>query len=141
MKNWLNIYSEEAWSEAVVKQGRTITGFPERKWRRAQDVQIGDRLLCYMIGGRGFFATMEVDGDPYRDDSVPAILHFEDAFWIPWKLTLELPDETGIRPPELSELSWIKGMPRNHWTARVRQTLVEIDEVDAQIILTALQNL
>lgn len=139
MNHWLNIYSQEAWREAVELRRRTFTGFPERKWRRAQDVQIGDKLLCYMIGGRGFFAIMEVTGEPYRDDSVPAILNFEDAFWIPWRIDLELQDEFGIWPPDLKELSWIKDRPDHYWISRVRQTLVLIDESDAEIIISAMR--
>ena len=140
MASWLNLYSEEAWDEAVVRLGRQFTGFPERTWKRAQTVDIGDTLLCYMIRGRGFFGIMEVTGYPYRDDDAETILDFEDAYWIPWRLTLQLPDDSGVRPPDLPELSWIKNRPKNYWSMRVRQTLVRIADADAEIIVAALQS-
>ena len=93
-----------------------------------------------MTKGRGFFALMEVTGRPFRDDSISGILDFEDAFWIPWKLTLQLPDDVGIYPTDLPALSWHKSQYRGNWSVRVRQTLVQVDDADSRIIVEALRS-
>lgn len=139
MNYWLNLFSEESWSE-FVRNGSSVSGFRESRWAFARRVQVGDIMPCYMTGGRGFFGITEVTAEPFFDKS-PRWEGFDFAAWIPLKVSLLLPDDAGIRPPDLKELSWIKGKPGNHWVGRVRAALAPIEDADGEIIVSALNQL
>ena len=139
MSAWLNLFSVESWRE-FARFGSKLSGFRPSRWSTAKQVQIGDILICYMIGGRGFFGIAEVTGKPFYDAS-PAWDGFDFASWIPLEVKMVVPDEQGIRPPSLKEFSWIKGKAPNYWKGRVAGSPARIEDVDAEIIVAALQKL
>ena len=139
MSAWLNLFSVESWRE-FVKFGSKLSGFSATRWGTAKQVKIGDTLLCYMIGGRGFFGIAKVTDKPFFDAS-PAWVDFDFASWIPLEVKLLVPNDQGIRPPTLNDLSWIKGKPQDYWKGRVAGSPARIEDEDANIIVAALQKL
>ena len=117
-----------------------MSGFSDSRWGIAKQVQVGDRMPCYMTGGLGFFGMTEVTGSPIYDAS-PRWPGFEFAVWIPLKVIMVLPNSCGIHPRSLKTMSWIKGKSQNYWISRVRGALGRIDEEDGVIIADALNDL
>jgi hypothetical protein len=66
MAYWHDVFTSKSWVE-FEKAGSSISGFPERRWRSAQNIQIGDILICYMVGKSCWFAALEVTSKPYKD--------------------------------------------------------------------------
>ena len=139
MNYWLNLFSKESWLE-FSRAGRILSGFTASRWGIAEQVQIDDLLLCYMIGGRGFFAVTQVTGEPFYDAS-PRWIGFDFSSWIPLKVTLLVPDGHGIRPPSLPTISWIKDKHVNYWKGRVAGSPAQIDAKDGDIIVASLREL
>jgi hypothetical protein len=68
MTYWLDIFTPKSWEE-FKKAGATISGFPERRWRGAQRIDVGDILVCYMAGQCRWFAALEVMSKAFRDNA------------------------------------------------------------------------
>jgi hypothetical protein len=138
MKYWLDLFSWKTWQEFVAS-GATVSGFRETRWKSVQKIKQGDVLLCYLTGISRFFAILEVQGEPYQDDT-PI---WEDAVFpcrVSVNTLLALPPEHAIPVVSLTELSYFLDMSSPHkWTAHVRGSPVEIERKDAEIIIAALQ--
>ena len=123
-----------------MRRGGQIMGFSEKKWARVQKIQSGDRLLCYMIKRKCFFAILEVTGkafmstDPIWDDAVyPARLNV--------KVTLELNPGQAVPVVEMmGKLSYLAHETSKSWGVHFRGLPKLEREVDAETIEYALKN-
>lgn len=139
MKYWLDLFTWNTWQE-FIKAGGTVSGFRKSRWRSVQKMKEGDLLLCYMTGISRFFAVLEVTGKPFQDDS-PIWGEEDFSSRIPVRVVMHLSPEYAV-PVKLlrSQLSYFQDMKSpNSWSGHFRQSPVQENNQDAQIIITALE--
>jgi hypothetical protein len=66
---WLDLFTGITWQE-FLDAGAKVSGFRENRWPTVQKIRKGDYLLCYLTGVSRFIGVLEVQSEPYKDDSV-----------------------------------------------------------------------
>ena len=46
---WLTLFNGQEWQE-FCNEGMLELSFPERRWPTVQQIQPGDKLICYLTG-------------------------------------------------------------------------------------------
>ncbi|MEQ9505934.1 MAG: hypothetical protein RLO80_06650 [Hyphomonas sp.] len=64
---FLNLFSPETW-EAFRANGATVSGFSRKQETRANSIQPGDTLLCYVTGLSRWCGVLRVRSRPYLDE-------------------------------------------------------------------------
>lgn len=128
-----------------MRSGCSVSGFRERHRNAAERVNIGDRLICYVTRLSRWAGVLEVCDGPY-EDSTPIFYAEEDPFTVRFKVKpliwLELEQAIPIYEAQLwNELSFTKGQSQgsSSWTGKIRTSLAQIDDVDADLIESALK--
>lgn len=143
MKYYLDIFSPETF-ESFGKTDRKVTGFRERHRARADRVQIGDRLICYMTKLSRWVGVLEVKSRAYVDassllyqDNDPYVVRFdvEPLVWLPRDKTIPIHD-----PSIWDRLSFTRGVSRGStvWTGKVRTSLNLIADEDGKVLEASL---
>jgi hypothetical protein len=65
---WVQVFTLKTWQEFLAAGGK-VTGFRSARWWRIQQLKPGDFLLCYLSGLGKFVGILEVQSDPYIDQS------------------------------------------------------------------------
>ena len=68
MAYWVDVFTPKSWEE-FKKAGAALSGFPERRWKGVQRINVGDILVCYMARQHRWFAALEVASKAFRDSS------------------------------------------------------------------------
>jgi len=66
MTYWLDVFTPKTWEE-FKKAGAAVSGFPDRRWKTVEKIQIGDILVCYMKSYSCWFGAFKVVSLAFRD--------------------------------------------------------------------------
>ncbi|MCY4020843.1 MAG: EVE domain-containing protein [Chloroflexi bacterium] len=138
MRYWLDVFSEETWSEFEAA-GSNTSGFPGKQWSKVKDIKIGDVLIGYTLGKKVFHAVMNVTGEPRQDTS----LIWKSGTYpsrIPVSIDIDLQTSDGVPIESLKErLSWFRDLKHpSAWTYRLFQSPYEVSPDDAKVIIEAI---
>jgi hypothetical protein len=145
MTYWLDLFTPYTWAR-FRDHGEKISGFRPRQRKTAfERVESGDIFLCYLVKLSRWCGVLEVksgafkDASPiFADDNDPFVLRFH----VVPKVALDF--EYAIPIEELwTELSFTKNIAPGAFgwgqAAGLRQSLVPINDLDARVILSALE--
>ena len=134
MNYWLDLFTVKTLEE-FQKAGAKVSGFRERRFHTCEQIQPGDKLLCYVTGISRWVGVLRVTKPVYRS---------EDRIWdmevFPIRLGVEpeilLPPEHGI-PHQL--LLPTLHSPARSWSGYLRGSPTRLQKEDAEVILKAIQ--
>ncbi|MBS1788090.1 MAG: hypothetical protein JST85_10230 [Acidobacteria bacterium] len=143
MKYFLNLFSPETF-DAFARSGCHVSGFRERHRIAASKVSIGDRLICYVTGLSRWAGILEVCSTAF-EDVAPIYFTENDPFIVRFKVKpliwLEPEQAIPIYEDQLwDNLSFTKGQTKgsSSWTGKIRSSLTQIDNFDAVLLESAL---
>ena len=134
MNYWLDLFTVKTLEE-FQKAGAKVSGFRERRLHTCEQIQPGDKLLCYVTGISRWVGVLRVTKPVYRS---------EERIWdmevFPIRLGVEpeilLPPEHGI-PHQL--LLPTLHSPARSWSGYLRGSPTRLQKEDAEVILKAIQ--
>jgi hypothetical protein len=56
---WLDLFTGKTWDE-FLRAGGDVSGFRSGRWKTAQQIRVGDYLLCYLTGASRWLGVLEV---------------------------------------------------------------------------------
>lgn len=122
------------------KSRRDVSGFRPRQENAASQIQIGDKLVCYMTKLGRWVGILEVVSKYFRDDS-PVFYTSNDPSVIGVKVRplVWLPKEKALPIREdmvWNKLSFTKGNEKNSaiWTGKLRNSLNTLDNSDGAFL-------
>jgi hypothetical protein len=65
---WAQVFTPKTWQQFLDAGGKT-TGFSDSRWGHVQKLRPGDYLLCYLSGISKWIGVLEVQSDPYLDNT------------------------------------------------------------------------
>jgi hypothetical protein len=144
MAYYIDLFSPET-REAFACSPRDVFGFRLRHKGIAERVKPGDLFICYLTRLSRWFGVLEVVEGPYIDNK-PIFFPEDDPFVVRFRVrTLILLDHEKAIPIHHSEiwkgLSFTRNLdPRSlGWTAKVRGSLVRLDDADGQFLFDRLK--
>ena len=134
MNYWLDLFTVKTLEE-FQKAGAKVSGFRERRSHTCEQIQPGDKLLCYVTGISRWVGVLRVTKPAYRS---------EERIWdmevFPVRLGVEpeilLPPEHGI-PHQTLQPSLHS--PARSWAGYLRGSPTRLLKEDAEVILDAIQ--
>jgi len=134
MDYWLDLFTVRTYEEFQTAGAKT-SGFRERRRTVCEQVQVGDKLLCYVTGISRWVGVLRVTKPVYPS---------EEPIWdmevFPIRLGVEpeilLPPEHGI-PHQL--LQPTLHSPARSWSGYLRGSPTRLQKEDAEVILKAIQ--
>jgi restriction system protein len=134
MNYWLDLFTVKTLEE-FQKSGAKVSGFRERRFHTCEQIQPGDKLLCYVTGISRWVGVLRVTKPVYRS---------EERIWdmevFPIRLGVEpeilLLPEHGI-PHQL--LLPTLHSPARSWSGYLRGSPTRLQKEDAEVILKAIQ--
>jgi hypothetical protein len=144
MTCWLDLFTPYTWTRFQA-HGASVSGFRPRQRRAAfERVKPGDLLLCYVVKLSRWSGVLEVAGTAFEDNT-PIFADENDPYTIRFNVVpkVMLDFEYSIPIDKLwDRLSFTKDLVRGSvgWgqTAKLRQSLVRIEDADGQVITSAL---
>ncbi len=134
MNYWLDLFTVRTYEE-FQKAGAKVSGFRERRFHTCEQVQPGDKLLCYITGISRWVGVLQVTKPVYRSEE-----RIWDMAVFPVRLGVEpeilLPPEHGI--PQQLLLSTLHSAARS-WSGYLRGSPTRLQKEDAEVILKAIQ--
>ena len=117
---WLALFTVTSWEEFLAAGGNVV-GFNPNKWSAAQNVKVGDKVLCYLTKVSAFVAVLEVTDKAY-ESSKRIWVDAEFPVRIPVKPLSRVPTAQSIQITALrGKLSIFKGLKNpNAWSIWVR---------------------
>lgn len=140
-KYWLDLFTGKTWEE-FLKNGAKVSGFREGRKKAAEKIQIGDYLICYVIGISRLIGVLEVESECYFDDKnrIWEDTLFPVRFKVKPIYTLE-PENAVPIDLIIDNLSLFRTLnSRKAWGGFVRGSPREFDTHDAQVILKFIEN-
>lgn len=141
MTYWLNLFTIETWEE-FKKAGSGVTGFREARWPRVKKVQVGDIMLCYLVGAYRWIGALQVVGEPFLDESAEGRIWAKDQFptRLPVHVLYELSPETGVPVVDMLTTLEITSRMENpkHWGMQFRGSPAKWSDADGDTVLAAL---
>lgn len=139
MAYYLDLFSPETY-EAFSKSSRDISGFRPRQENMASRVQVGDKLICYMVKLGRWVGVLEVMSESFKDhkpifysDNDPFVIRFKvrPRAWLPKEKAIPIRDDR-----VWDRLSFTKGVDKNApgWTGKLRNSLNALDDSDGQFL-------
>lgn len=140
-KYWLDLFTGKTWEE-FLKNGANVSGFREGRKKVAEKIQIGDYLICYVIGISRLIGVLQTESEYYFDDKNRI---WEDAsFPIRFRVKpIYTLDAKNAVPIELlmDNLSLFRTLnSRKAWGGFVRGSPREFDPHDAQVIIQFIED-
>src|ERR1041384_6813778 len=139
----MNYYTDLFYPEtykAFSNSDRSVSGFRLTQRTAANRVQIGDRFICYVTRLSRWVGLLEVLSTAFVDD-LPIFQKEDDPFVVRFKVKpiVWLKEDQSIPIHEeaiWNALSFTKTYDKNSstWTGKVRRSLNEIDDMDAQFL-------
>jgi restriction system protein len=134
MNYWLDLFTVKTLEE-FQKAGAMVSGFRERRLPICEQIQPGDKLLCYLTGISRWVGVLRVTKPAYRS---------EERIWdmevFPVRIGVEaeilLPPEHGI-PHQTLQPSLHS--PARSWAGYLRGSPTRLQKEDAEVILDAIQ--
>ncbi len=135
---WLDLFTGATW-QAFLDAGAKVSGFRENRWKTVQQMKIGDYLLCYLTGISRWIGVLEVDSEPFKDNSP---IWQEDVFpcRVGVRILIELTPETGAPITQLrDQLSIFENLSSPFaWTGHVRGSPRKWKISDGEAVVQAL---
>jgi hypothetical protein len=139
MNYYLDLFSPETY-EAFTQSDRTVSGFRYRQRKIASQIQVGDRLVCYMTKLSRWVGILEVLSPSYEDDG-PLFYDQNDPFVIRFRVKtivwLDKEEAYPIKDPRVWDaLSFTKNIPQNtsQWTGKLRSSLNRLTTNDGKFL-------
>ncbi|MBI5297946.1 MAG: EVE domain-containing protein [Chloroflexi bacterium] len=139
MAYYIDLFSPETY-ETFSKSDRSVSGFRPRQVNAASRIQVGDKLICYMVKLSRWVGVLEVTSVYYQDAS-PLFYSSNDPYTIRFKVKplVWLPKEKSIPIHEdkvWNALSFTKGADKKSpaWTGKIRSSLNALDEHDGHFL-------
>ena len=134
MNYWLDLFTVKTLEE-FQKAGAKVSGFRDRRFNICEQIQAGDKLLCYVTGISRWVGVLRVTKPAYRS---------EERLWdmevFPVRLGVEaeilLPPEHGIPHQSLQPSLH---SPARSWAGYLRGSPTRLQKEDAEVILDAIQ--
>lgn len=139
MKYFTDLFSPETY-QAFSDSSRDVSGFRLTQRASANRVQVGDKFMCYVTRLSRWVGVLEVLSPAYVDDA-PIFYKEGDPFVVRFKVKplVWLNEEKAIPIHEdeiWNALSFTKGYDKSvsTWTGKVRRSLNQIDDDDAEFL-------
>lgn len=133
---WIDLFTGKTWDEFKAAGGRT-SGFRASKQKTLRRVRPGDWFLCYVTGVSRFIAILEVEGEPFTDESP---IWSDDVFpeRLPVKWVAELTPTTAVPVAGLlPRLSFYEEERPRVWSVRFRTSPTLISAEDGAVVTEA----
>jgi hypothetical protein len=142
MAYWLNLFTLETWNE-FKEHGGTTSGFREGRWGRAQKIQPGDLMLCYLVRAHRWVGILRVTGKPYLDPAEERRIWKADVFpvRVPVKVELEVTPQAGVPVKEMLDDLQITSSIQNrkHWGTAFLGSPTRWSDIDGELVVQALE--
>lgn len=137
---WLDLFTHKTWQEFLAA-GATVSGFREGRWSIAQQLQVGDYLLCYLTGLSRFVGILEVVSPAYNDPEKSVWSDETFPCRVKVKLLYSLEPATGVPISLLKDvLSIFSKYPHpNSWTGAVRSSPARWSVADGEAVTAAIK--
>ena len=144
MKYHLDLFTPETW-EAFREIGATVTGFRDRHRRLAEErVSRGDIFLCYLTRLSRWCGVLEVESEPFSDDS--PLLGDPDPFTVRFKVKPIVVLAPELAVPIREQRVWRAlsitnqyDMGHPYWTGFFRNSLNIFEDGDGDFLLELLK--
>jgi predicted RNA-binding protein len=137
-KYWLDLFSLKTWEEFEAA-GTHVSGFRASREKTVSKISVGDLLVCYLTGLSRFVGILEVESEPYLENSK---IWEDDIFPVRLKVrpVVMLNPETAVPVLELKEkLSFFKDLKfPSAWAVYFRASPFKLKESDANVIVEAI---
>ena len=121
-----------------------MIGLKERNRKRAERIEIGDRIVLYLTKEMTFGASIIVTGDMYEDRKKiwPGKPGNPDSY--PWRFPTEpeviLEAEQNLPAEKLKDkMEHIQKWPADHWKLAFQGQIREVSDADAKLLLKSLR--
>jgi hypothetical protein len=145
MAYYTDLFSPETY-EAFSRSQRDISGFRLRQLKVAQEIQVGDKFICYLTKVSRWFGILEVIETYFQDDT-PIFYEVDDPFVVRFRVKplVWLDKEQGIPIHEdfvWNKLSFTKSMDKksSRWTGKIRSSLRKLDDTDGHFLDSILKH-
>lgn len=143
MAYYIDLFSPETY-EIFSKSKRDISGFRLRQENAASRIQVGDKLICYMVKLSRWVGILEVTSTYFKDNSPlfynsndPYVIRFRvnPVVWLPKEKSIPIHDDRVWR-----KLSFTKNFEQNTekrgspWTGKLRSSLNALDDDDGRFL-------
>jgi hypothetical protein len=142
--NWLLVSGADNF-EVSRAMGFSVAGMKERHRRKAERVQLGDRLLFYLTGIQKFGGTATVT-DTYYEDRGNRIWQSKKAgeYPYPWRFPIKpdivlAPEQFVSAESLLPDLEWVKKWPPSHWQLAFQGNVHVLSDGDFAVIENAIK--
>lgn len=130
--------------EVSRSMGFTVAGMKERHRKKAERVQVGDRVLFYLTGIQKFGGTATVT-DTYYEDRGNRIWASKKAGEYPYPWRFGIKPDVVLDPASfvsaedlLPSLDWVKKWPASHWQLAFQGNVHVLSDRDFGIIEAAI---
>ena len=139
MAYFINLFSPETY-EAFSRSNREMSGFRPRQENAAGRIEVGDKLICYMVKLSRWVGILEVKSNYFKDDT-PIFYDSNDPYVIRFKVEpiVWLQKEKSIPIHEdivWNRLSFTKGFDKksSSWTGIIRNSLNSLGDEDGRFL-------
>lgn len=132
---WLVLYTPETWEEANAIE-LAFAGFRENRQKRAQQIQTGDFLLCYLTGKSRFVGILEAVGEAFWDEK-PVWQSATFPVRVETRKVVTVQDDRGVHLHEVIEHS----DHARSWMGYIRGSPQRLPEADGRFIADRLQEI
>ena len=136
---WLDLFTQETWGEFEAA-GAKVTGFSGQRWKTVQRMEVGDYLLCYLVGVSRWIAILEVTGPAFHDES-PIWSSKVFPSRIPVQVVAALTPDTAVPVLSMREtLSIFSNLKNpNFWSGPFRGSPAEWKKADGEAVVAAVR--
>lgn len=139
MAYYIDLFSPETYN-AFSNSDRTVSGFSERQKGVVSEIQIGDKLICYVTRVSRWVGILEVTSK-YFIDRTPLFTPADDPFVLRFKVKTLMWFALENSLPVWNDIVWkklsfTKKLPPNSlaWTGMVRASPRKLSDSDGQIL-------
>lgn len=132
---WLNLFNSTTWQE-FLDAGAEVSGFPEKRWSKVQQIKPGDYLLCYLTRISRWIGVLEVVSDSFLDKS-PIWKSAEFPCRVKVKVVVSLTPETAVPVLDLSSQLELFNVKTPNWGVLFRTAPKEFKCSDGEVIVSA----
>jgi EVE domain len=143
-RTWILTGSPENYA-ATRAHDFSVIGLKERNRARAEQIELGDRIIFYATGVKAFAGSIRVEGELYEDRTKlwPGKPGKPDPY--PWRFPtspeVELEEADWIPAESMADaLEHVAKWPREHWTLAFQGQIRPVSEHDARILMDGLSS-
>ena len=140
-KYYLALFSEKTWTEFLLSK-KKVYGTVKQKIYRANKLNIGDYLICYILRKSLFVGVLQVNSNVfYQESKIWEDTVFPVQFKV--KIICEVPTEKGLLAPKMfDKLSIFKrNTNKKRWGVFFMNSFNEFPEEDGKFLYNELSKL